>query len=94
MNSIRAFRADVRVLVASLAALTSCSPHSASTTPDTNGELMTIFGVTDKPHWLVLSGHADAPVIFDGYFDPKPAYGSLLAELQSRGPKVKWTPTR
>lgn len=28
-----------------------------------NCELMTIFGVTDKLHWLVLSGQAEAPVI-------------------------------
>lgn len=57
-----------------------------------NCELMTIFGVTDKLHWLVLSGQAEAPVIFDGNYNPKPAYGSLLAELKSRGPKVQWVP--
>jgi endo-1,4-beta-xylanase len=49
-----------------------------------NCELMTIFGITDKLHWLVKSGQAEAPVIFDGNYDPKPAYRSLLAELQSR----------
>ena len=55
---------------------------------------MTIFGVTDKLHWLVVAGHAEAPVVFDVNFDPKPAYDSLLAELKSRDHKVKWTPTR
>jgi endo-1,4-beta-xylanase len=57
-----------------------------------NCDLMTIFGITDKLHWLVLSGQAEAPVIFDGNYNPKPAYGSLLAELKSRGPKVQWIP--
>jgi endo-1,4-beta-xylanase len=56
-----------------------------------NCELMTIFGVTDKLHWLVLSGQAEAPVIFDANYNPKPAYDSLLTELKSHAPKVKWS---
>jgi len=59
-----------------------------------NCELMTIFGVTDKLHWLVLSGQAEAPVIFDADYHPKPAYGSLLTELKSHAPKMKWIPTK
>lgn len=59
-----------------------------------NCEVMTIFGITDKLHWLVLAGHTDAPVIFDGNFNPKPAYDAVMAELQSHGPKVRWTPAR
>lgn len=59
-----------------------------------NCDLMTIFGITDKLHWLVLSGQAEAPVIFDGNYNPKPAYDSLLSELKSREPKVKWIPTK
>jgi len=59
-----------------------------------NCELMTVFGVTDKLHWLVLAGHAEAPVLFDCEYTPKPAYDSLMAELESRGPKAKWEPGR
>ena len=59
-----------------------------------NCDLMTVFGVTDKLHWLILTGHAEAPVIFDEEYAPKPAYGSLMAELESRGPKAKWDPGR
>lgn len=59
-----------------------------------NCELMTIFGVTDKFHWLVLSGQEEAPVIFDANYNPKPAYGSLLAELKAHTPRVRWTPAK
>ena len=59
-----------------------------------NCDLMTIFGVTDKLHWLVLSGQVEAPVIFDANYNPKPAYGSLLTELKSHAPKLKWIPTK
>ena len=59
-----------------------------------NCELMTIFGVTDKLHWLVLSGQVEAPVIFDANYNPKPAYVSLLTELKSHARKLKWIPTK
>ncbi|MHB8902344.1 MAG: endo-1,4-beta-xylanase [Thermoguttaceae bacterium] len=50
---------------------------------------MTVFGITDKLHWLVRAGHAEAPVIFDDDYHPKPAYDSLLGELKSRELKVR-----
>jgi len=46
-------------------------------------EVMTVFGVTDKLHWLVLSGNQEAPVLFDRQYRPKPAYHALLEELGS-----------
>ena len=50
-----------------------------------NCEVMTIFGVTDKLHWLVLSGNREAPVLFDRQYQPKPAYHALLEELTRAG---------
>ena len=46
---------------------------------------MTVFGVTDKLHWLVLSGNPEAPVLFDRQYRPKPAYHALLDELERAG---------
>lgn len=50
-----------------------------------NCEVMTIFGVTDKLHWLVLSGNRESPVLFDRQYRPKPAYHALLDELARAG---------
>ena len=47
-----------------------------------NCEVMTVFGVTDKLHWLVLSGNPEAPVLFDRQYRPKPAYHALLDEFE------------
>jgi endo-1,4-beta-xylanase len=49
-----------------------------------NCNAMTIFGVTDKLHWLVLrQGAKESPVVFDRQYQPKPAYYALLDELKS-----------
>lgn len=48
-----------------------------------NCDAVTIFGVTDKLHWLVLSqGAKESPVIFDRQYQPKPSYYALLDELK------------
>ncbi len=46
-----------------------------------NCKVMTIFGVTDKLHWLVRNGRRESPLLFDGQYRPKPAYHALLDEL-------------
>lgn len=41
-----------------------------------------MWGFTDRYSWIYAStGHADAPLIFDSLYHPKPAYFALLAEL-------------
>ncbi|MBM4024564.1 MAG: endo-1,4-beta-xylanase [Planctomycetes bacterium] len=48
-----------------------------------NCNAMTVFGVTDKLHWLVLrQGAKESPVLFDRRYQPKPAYYALLDELK------------
>ena len=43
----------------------------------------TVWGLTDKHSWIPgYTGHADAPLLFDGSYRPKPAYNALLEVLK------------
>ena len=43
----------------------------------------TVWGLTDKHSWIPgITGNADAPLLFDGSYRPKPAYYSLLEVLK------------
>jgi endo-1,4-beta-xylanase len=50
-----------------------------------NCEVLTVFGVTDKMHWLVVKGEKESPVLFDRQYRPKPAYFALLETLEATG---------
>src|SRR5205085_4219232 len=48
----------------------------------TNCTAFVMWGFTDRYSWIPLfTGHADAPLIFDGSYRPKPAYEALVRVL-------------
>lgn len=54
-----------------------------------NCAVLTVFGVTDKLHWLVVKGNKESPVLFDRQYQPKPAYFALLEELKAASSRGK-----
>jgi len=54
-----------------------------------NCEVLTVFGVTDKLHWLVVRGEKESPVLLDRQYQPKPAYFALLEELKATSSRRK-----
>ena len=47
-------------------------------------EAFVMWGFTDRYTWIPsATGHADAPLIFDTHYQPKPAFTSMMQELRN-----------
>jgi endo-1,4-beta-xylanase len=48
-----------------------------------------LWGVSDRYSWIPkFSGHEDAPLLFDHYYQPKPAYQAVYQTLEAIGEKA------